>query len=119
MVPGRCPPIALNNAMLFPIRTAPFDLAREEEPGDVAGVRKRDEQQVHVLCLTSGGETEGGQQGDRLTALLEEDGAGMHSLEIREFRRGIAHDDPPQGTCSKYFIPSFTRTFCPGFIGVS
>lgn len=119
MIPGRRPPIAFDNAELLPIRAASFDLASEEEPSDVAGVRKRDEQQVHFLGLTGGGESKRRQQRNRLAALLQEDGAGMHSHQAREFRRGIAHEEPPHGTCSKNFIPSFTRSFCSGFKGVN
>ena len=45
--------------MLLPVSGTAFDLALKEEPRDVAGVRERDEQQVHVVGLIACGEAEG------------------------------------------------------------
>lgn len=119
MVPGGSPPVALDDAVLIPIGGAAFDLALEEEPRDVARVREWHQQQIHQAGLIAGREPEAGQERYRLTALLEEDGARMHHLDVGELGGGLTHDDPPHGTCSKNRMPSLTRILAPGFSGVS
>jgi len=118
MVPGRRPPVAFYDPVLVPVGGAAFDLAFEEEPGDIAGMRKWDEQEVHSVALFAGGESEGGQERDGLAALFKEDGTRMHQLEAGKFLGSVAHEEPPQGTCSKNFIPSLTRSSAPGLSGV-
>lgn len=105
--------------MLVPVAGAACNLLFEEEPGDISGVRKRNEEQVHLVWLIASGEAEGRQQRDRLAALLEEDGAGVHGLDVCELLGGVGHDDPPQGTCSKNFMPDLTRSLAFGLSGVS
>ena len=56
---------------------------------------------------------------DWLAALLEEDGFLMHGLEAGEVCGRVGHDEPPQGTCSKNFMPALTRSLAPGLSGVS
>lgn len=105
--------------MLLPVLAAACDLAFEKEPRDVAGVCEGHEQKVHPVRLVTPRETKCGQQRHGLAALREEDGARVHDLEVRKLLGGVGHDEPPQGTCSKNFMPSLTRSFAPGLSGVS
>src|SRR5579883_775663 len=105
--------------MRSPVRAAPRDLPLEEEARHVARVRERHEEQVHRARAARGGELEAGQQGDQLAALLEGEGGRVHHLEAHKLLCGVAHEDPPHGTCSKNFMPSLTRSFAPGLSGMS
>ena len=116
MVPGRSPPVSLNDAVLFPVTCATLYLALEEEARDVPGVCEGHQEEVHLVRYITGHESEGRQKRYCLSTLFKEDGLRMHGLDAGEL---IAHEELPQGTCSKNFMPSFTRSLAPGLRGVS
>ena len=119
MVPRGRPPVAIHDSMALPVAGTADDLALEEQACVVARVFKWHEQQVHRVWLARGGERESWQERDGLAALFEENGKLVHGFESREFPCGIVHDEPPQGTWLKNFMPSLITVFWPGSSGTS